>query len=76
MEISANYYQVLQDILEVDEVDDSQQFEEFEEWDSLSALSVVASIGETFGIVISSTILKEYNTIGKLKAYLEDKLSK
>lgn len=73
-DFSSQYYQFIKDILEVEELEDSQLFEEFDEWDSLSALSIIANVGEQFGIIINSAVLREYNTVGSLKAYLEGKL--
>jgi acyl carrier protein len=60
-------HQALADILEVDEVRSDQELQAFEGWDSLAALSLVVSVRDNFGVIITTSDLREAKTVGDLE---------
>lgn len=57
----------LADILEVEEVQPDQELQAFEEWDSLAALSLQVSVRDNFGVVLTTSDLRQAKTVGDLE---------
>lgn len=60
-------HQALADILEVEEVQSDQELQSFEGWDSLAALSLLVSVRDNFGVVITTSDLRQAKTVGDLE---------
>lgn len=60
-------HKALADILEVDEVQSDQELQAFEGWDSLAALSLLVSVRDNFGVVITTSDLRQAKTVGDLE---------
>jgi acyl carrier protein len=60
-------HQALADILEVDEIQSDQELQAFDGWDSLAALSLLVSVRDSFGVVITTSDLREAKTVGDLE---------
>lgn len=66
-------HQALADILEVDDVQSDQELQAFEGWDSLAALSLLVSVRDNFGVVITTSDLRQVKTVGDLERLILSK---
>jgi acyl carrier protein len=66
-------HQALADILEVEEVQSDQELQAFDGWDSLAALSLLVSVHDNFGVVITTSDLRQVKTVGDLERLVSSK---
>ncbi|MCI6654859.1 MAG: acyl carrier protein [Clostridium sp.] len=64
---------MLEDVMDLDEGElklDSV-LAEFEEWDSLSKLSLIAMAKQDFGLVLTTDVIRTFNTVKDICDYLK-----
>lgn len=47
------------------------EFRNYPEWDSLAFLSIIAALDENYGIVIDTTVFKEFKTLEDIYLHCE-----
>lgn len=65
--------EMLEDVMDLDEGElklDSV-LAEFEEWDSLSKLSLIAMAKQDFGLVLTTDVIRTFNTVKDICDYLK-----
>jgi len=47
------------------------EFRNYEEWDSIAFLSIIAALDEYYGVIIDTTVFKEFKTLDDIFNYCE-----
>jgi len=66
--METNFLELIKEVLEIEdkELQLEDEFRNYEEWDSLSRLSLIASIDDTYDVVIEDEVFKNLITLQDL----------
>jgi acyl carrier protein len=71
--MSQKFIQIIADAIEMeaDNMKLQDEFRNYDEWDSLAFLSIIAALDEHYGVVVDTTIFKEFKTLEDIYHYCE-----
>ena len=63
-----NFLELIKEVFEIDdrELQLEDEFRNYDEWDSLARLSLIASVDDTYGVVIEDEVFKNLKTLNDL----------
>jgi acyl carrier protein len=71
--MSQSFIEIIAEAIEMEAGSLSLQdeFRNYEEWDSIAFLSIIAALDENYGVVIDTTVFKEFKTLEDIYSYCE-----
>lgn len=71
--METNFLEFIKEVLEIEdrELQLEDEFRSYDEWDSLARLSLIASIDDTYEVVIEDEVFKNLKTLSDLYAEIQ-----